>query len=163
MISGIVRTPPETVWKRWACFIKRACLVAVGPVAYHKAVVGSEGVADLHVDVAREAVQSLLAAETHGQGTVSPVNYVPDQQIDALEASDLSGVKLMWLNYPHMPTGARARRETFERAVNFGRRHGILIVNDNPYSFILNDKPMSILIISRALSMLALLAAATSM
>lgn len=69
--------------------------------------------------------------------------WQPD--FDALETSDLSGVKLMWLNYPHMPTGARARRETFERAVNFGRRHGILIVNDNPYSFILNDKPMSIL------------------
>lgn len=69
--------------------------------------------------------------------------WQPD--FDALEASDLSGVKLMWLNYPHMPTGARARRETFERSVNFGRRHGILIVNDNPYSFILNDKPMSIL------------------
>ena len=67
--------------------VERAGLVAVGPVAYHKAVVGSEGVADLHVDVAREAVQSLLATETHGQGTVSPVNYVPDQQIDTLEAS----------------------------------------------------------------------------
>lgn len=69
--------------------------------------------------------------------------WQPD--FDALERADLSGVKLMWLNYPHMPTGARAHPETFRRAVDFGRRHGILIVNDNPYSFILNDSPMSIL------------------
>ncbi|MDE7475797.1 MAG: aminotransferase class I/II-fold pyridoxal phosphate-dependent enzyme, partial [Duncaniella sp.] len=52
--------------------------------------------------------------------------------------------KLMWLNYPHMPTGARARMETFEKAVAFGKKHGIVIVNDNPYSFILNETPMSI-------------------
>lgn len=64
---------------------------------------------------------------------------------DALEQTDLTGVRMMWLNYPHMPTGAPARRETFERAVDFGRRHGIVIVNDNPYSFILNDRPQSLL------------------
>lgn len=69
--------------------------------------------------------------------------WQPD--FDALESSDLSGVKLMWLNYPHMPTGAKARRETFERAVDFGRRHSILIVHDNPYSFILNPEPMSLM------------------
>jgi aspartate/methionine/tyrosine aminotransferase len=51
---------------------------------------------------------------------------------------DLSRVKLMWTNYPHMPTGAPARRETYERLVQFARQHGIIIVNDNPYSFILN-------------------------
>ena len=70
---------------------------------------------------------------------------------DALEATDLTGVKLMWMNYPHMPTGARARRETFERAVAFGRRHGIVIVNDNPYSFILNSHPESILEVEGAM------------
>lgn len=69
--------------------------------------------------------------------------WQPD--FDALERMDLTGVKLMWLNYPHMPTGAPAQMETFRRAVEFGRRHGILIVNDNPYSFILNDKPLSIM------------------
>ena len=79
--------------------VERAGLVAVGPVAYYKAVVGSEGVADLHMDVAREAVQSLLAAETHGQGTVSPVNYVPDQQIDSLEAS-VEGLAVVVLPEP---------------------------------------------------------------
>ena len=58
---------------------------------------------------------------------------------------DLSGVKLMWVNYPNMPTGANASRELFEKLVAFGRKHGIIICNDNPYSFILNDQPLSIL------------------
>ena len=51
----------------------------------------------------------------------------------------------MWVNYPHMPTGRRATRETFERLIDFGRRHGIVIAHDNPYSFILNREPQSIL------------------
>lgn len=65
--------------------------------------------------------------------------------IEALEASDLTKVKIMWVNYPHMPTGTNALKETFEKLVAFGRKHHILIVNDNPYSFILNDNPLSIL------------------
>ena len=69
--------------------------------------------------------------------------WYPD--FEALEQTDLSGVKLMWVNYPHMPTGANASMELFERSVAFGRRHGVVVVNDNPYSFILNDKPLSIL------------------
>lgn len=69
--------------------------------------------------------------------------WQPDFEV--IEKMDLTGVKLMWLNYPHMPTGARARRETFEKAIDFGKRHGIVIVHDNPYSFILNDNPKSIL------------------
>ena len=64
---------------------------------------------------------------------------------DALEQTPLEGVKLMWLNYPHMPTGTPALRSVFEKAVEFGRRHDIVIAHDNPYSFILNDAPMSIL------------------
>lgn len=75
-------------------------------------------------------------------------DWQPD--FDAIEASDLTGVKLMWLNYPHMPTGARARRETFERAIDFGRRHNIVIVHDNPYSFILNPDPQSIMSVDGA-------------
>lgn len=63
----------------------------------------------------------------------------------ALEDMDLSGVKIMWTNYPHMPTGASASPELYQRLADFGNKHGILIVNDNPYSFILNDKPISIL------------------
>ncbi len=66
-------------------------------------------------------------------------------QFDQLERLPLDKIKLMWINYPHMPTGARARRETFEKAVAFGKKHGIVIVHDNPYSFILNDNPMSLL------------------
>ncbi len=69
--------------------------------------------------------------------------WMPD--FDALEQTPLEGVKLMWLNYPHMPTGTPALRSVFEKAVEFGRRHDIVIAHDNPYSFILNDAPMSIL------------------
>lgn len=69
--------------------------------------------------------------------------WMPD--FDALESMDLDGVKLMWTNYPNMPTGAAATMELYEKLVDFGRRHGIMICNDNPYSFILNDNPLSIL------------------
>ena len=57
----------------------------------------------------------------------------------------LEKIRLMWVNYPHMPTGTPATMELFGKLVDFGRRHGIVIVNDNPYSFILNDTPLSIL------------------
>lgn len=69
--------------------------------------------------------------------------WMPD--FEALEKMDLSGVKVMWTNYPNMPTGASATEDLYAKLVAFGRRHGILICNDNPYSFILNDNPMSIL------------------
>ena len=69
--------------------------------------------------------------------------WQPD--FEALEKMDLEGVKIMWTNYPNMPTGAPATEELYARLVDFGRRHGILICNDNPYSFILNDNPISIL------------------
>ncbi len=69
--------------------------------------------------------------------------WYPD--FDALESMDLEGVKMMWTNYPGMPTGAKATPELYRKTVDFGRRHGILIVNDNPYSFILNDNPVSML------------------
>ena len=69
--------------------------------------------------------------------------WQPD--FDQLEGMDLSRVKVMWTNYPNMPTGGNARRETFERLVDFAKRHDILVVNDNPYSLILNEHPMSIM------------------
>jgi len=69
--------------------------------------------------------------------------WQPD--FEALERMDLSGVKVMWTNYPNMPTGGNARKETFERLVSFANSHGILVVNDNPYSLILNDHPLSIM------------------
>lgn len=79
------------------------------------------------------------------------VNYTLDADrgwqpdFDALERMPLDGIKLMWVNYPHMPTGAPASRDTMERLVDFGRRHGIVIAHDNPYSFILSDRPTSLL------------------
>ena len=74
--------------------------------------------------------------------------WQPD--FDALEKMDLDGVKIMWTNYPNMPTGASATMELYEKLADFGRRHGILICNDNPYSFILNDHPLSILAVPGA-------------
>lgn len=70
-------------------------------------------------------------------------NWEPD--FEALEKLDLSKVKIMWIGYPHMPTGARGSLALFERLVAFARKHEILLINDNPYSFVLNDKPMSLL------------------
>ncbi len=69
--------------------------------------------------------------------------WQPD--FDALEKMDLSRVKVMWANYPNMPTGGNASMETFRKLVDFAQRHNIVVVNDNPYSLILNDKPLSIL------------------
>ena len=71
------------------------------------------------------------------------LNWQPD--FDALEKMDLSNVKMMWINYPNMPTGQNASYELFEKIIQFGIKHQILICHDNPYSFILNDTPLSIL------------------
>jgi len=70
-------------------------------------------------------------------------NYLPD--LDKLSQKDLSKIKLMWLNYPHMPTGAVAGLSFFSELVDFARQHNILLINDNPYSMILNDRPVSLL------------------
>lgn len=70
-------------------------------------------------------------------------NWQPD--FDALEQTDLDGVKIIWTNYPNMPTGTNALRSTYERLVAFARKHHILAVNDNPYSFILNRNRLSLL------------------
>lgn len=70
--------------------------------------------------------------------------------IKALEESDLSRVKMMWINYPHMPTGQKATKKLFEELVSFARKHSILLCNDNPYSFILNNEHLSLLSIEGA-------------
>ena len=75
--------------------------------------------------------------------------WQPD--FEALEKMDLEGVKIMWTNYPNMPTGGKATLGLYRKLVDFGRRHGILICNDNPYSFILNDDPISILSVEGAM------------
>lgn len=75
-------------------------------------------------------------------------NYEPD--FNALEKVNLSKVKLMFVNYPQMPTGSVPSKELFEKIVAFGKKHNILIVHDNPYSFILNDSPLSLLSVEGA-------------
>ena len=89
------------------------------------------------------SASKLVEAEILTYDLCEENHWWPD--FDALEAMDLSGVKIMWTNYPNMPTGAAASEELYAKLVDFGRRHGILICNDNPYSFILNDNPLSIL------------------
>ena len=85
----------------------------------------------------------LVEAEIVPYDLCEEKGWWPD--FEALEQMDLEGVKIMWTNYPNMPTGASASEELYDRLVDFGRRHGILICNDNPYSFILNDRPLSVL------------------
>ncbi len=91
----------------------------------------------------------LAGAEILTYDLLEKNHWWPD--FDALERMDLEGVKVMWTNYPNMPTGAKATPEIYQRLVDFGLRHKILIVNDNPYSFILTDKPLSILAVPRAM------------
>ena len=90
----------------------------------------------------------LCEAEIVNYDLVESLGWQPD--FEALEAMDLSGVKMMWTNYPNMPTGAPADPALYERLVDFGRRHGILICNDNPYSFILSENHYSILAVPGA-------------
>ena len=89
------------------------------------------------------SVTKLVGAEPLFYDLSDANNWQPNYK--ELEAQDLSDVKIMWVNYPHMPTGTNATLETFEKLVAFGKKHQILIINDNPYSFILNENPVSIL------------------
>ena len=89
------------------------------------------------------SVTKLVGAEPIFYDLSDANNWQPNYK--ELEAQDLSDVKIMWVNYPHMPTGTNATLETFKNLVAFGKKHQILIINDNPYSFILNDNPVSIL------------------
>lgn len=95
-----------------------------------------------------QSVCNLVGAKTVLYDLDDTNNWYPD--FDALEKQDLSKVKLMWVCYPHMPTGAQASLQLFEKLIAFGKKHQILIVNDNPYSAILNDNPLSILQIEGA-------------
>jgi len=89
------------------------------------------------------SVSKLVQAEIFPYDLKAENGWQPD--FDALERLPLDRIKLMWVNYPHMPTGAPASRELLQKIVDFGRRHNIVIAHDNPYSFILNPQPMSIL------------------
>lgn len=148
-----------------ASFYQRWYGVSVDPTAEVLPLIGSkEGI--LHVTLAfcnpgdevlvpnpgyptYTSLSSLLGAHVVKYDLTSAGGWQPD--FEALERMDLSKVKLMWTNYPHMPTGAPACRETYERLVSFAKDHGIVVVNDNPYSFILNkDKPLSIMQVAGA-------------
>lgn len=142
-----------------AGFYERWYGVSLDPDTEIQPLIGSkEGI--LHVTLALANVGDEVLVPNPGYPTYTSlsrllgtrvVNYSlrpengwqPD--FDELEAMDLSRVKIMWSNYPNMPTGAPAQMQTYERLVDFASRHHIVVVNDNPYSFILNRKPLSLL------------------
>lgn len=89
------------------------------------------------------SVTNLVEATPVFYELTSENNWEPD--FEQLEKEDVSKIKMMWVNYPHMPTGAKATEALFEKLIAFGKKHQILIINDNPYSFVLNNNPQSIL------------------
>jgi LL-diaminopimelate aminotransferase len=89
------------------------------------------------------AAVTLTGAECVNYDLSEANNWLPN--FEELEKTDLSKVKLMFVNYPHMPTGAQATRAAFTDIVAFAKKHNLLVINDNPYSFILNEGPLSIL------------------
>ncbi|MEM6684573.1 MAG: aminotransferase class I/II-fold pyridoxal phosphate-dependent enzyme [Bacteroidota bacterium] len=94
------------------------------------------------------SVTKLLGAVPKYYDLDAEHNWLPN--LEELAKQDLSKVKLMWVNYPHMPTGAKAPKAFFEELIAFAKKHQILLINDNPYSFILNEEPVSILSVEGA-------------
>ena len=94
------------------------------------------------------SVTNLVEAVPVFYDLTSEHNWEPN--FKQLEQKDLSNVKLMWVNYPHMPTGAKATEDLFKKLIALGKKHQLLIINDNPYSFVLNNNPLSILSIDGA-------------
>lgn len=145
--------------REFAQWYKRWYGVTLNPATEFQPLIGSkEGV--MHISLAflnpgdgvlvpdpgyptYSSVSKLVGAEIFTYPLTREGEWQPD--FDALEKLPLDRIKMMWLNYPHMPTGAPARMSTFRKAVDFARRHNILLVHDNPYSFILNPTPMSIM------------------
>lgn len=89
------------------------------------------------------SASELAGAKIYSYSLTEENGWMPD--FEELEKLPLDNIKLMWVNYPHMPTGTQPTRELFEKLVQFGKKHSIVIAHDNPYSFILNDHPESIL------------------
>lgn len=147
-----------------ASFYKRWYDVDLNPATEIQPLIGSkEGI--LHVTLAFANVGDEVLVPNPGYPTYTSLSKIlgckvvhydlkpetgwqPD--FEALEKMDLSRVKIMWTNYPNMPTGANATLGLYEKIVDFAKRKNIVVVNDNPYSFILNRKPISILNISGA-------------
>ncbi len=94
------------------------------------------------------AVSKIVGAEIINYDLLPENSWYPD--FDALEKENLTDVKIMWVNYPNMPTGQYASANIYKKLIAFGKKHNILICNDNPYSFILNDSPLSILAVEGA-------------
>ncbi len=94
------------------------------------------------------SLSKILGAKVVNYDLREDKQWQPD--FEQLEAMDLTRVKLLWTNYPNMPTGGPALMETYERLVDFARRHNIVVVNDNPYSFIINENPISLLQVPEA-------------
>ncbi len=148
----------------FADFYKRWYNVELNPATEIQPLIGSkEGI--LHVTLAfvnpgekvlvpnpgyptYSSLSTLLGAEVVYYDLKEDQNWQPD--FEALENMDLTDVKLMWVNYPNMPTGANASVELLEKLVAFAKKHNIVVVNDNPYSLILNRKPLSIMQIDGA-------------
>jgi len=146
--------------KAMAKFYNRWYGVELNPASEIQPLIGSkEGI--LHVTLAFCNPGDKVLVPNPGYPTYTSLSKILGQQIvnynllesngwqpdfEQLESMDLSGVKLMWTNYPNMPTGGRATRDLYERIVAFAKKHNIVVVNDNPYSFILNrDEHLSIL------------------
>ena len=148
----------------FADFYKRWYNVELNPATEIQPLIGSkEGI--LHVTLAfvnpgekvlvpnpgyptYSSLSTLLGAEVVYYDLKEDQNWQPD--FEALENMDLTDVKLMWVNYPNMPTGANASVELLEKLVAFAKKHNIVVVNDNPYSLILNRRPLSIMQIEGA-------------
>ena len=96
-----------------------------------------------------KAASELAGAEVVEFPLTAENGWLPD--LEALEQTDLRRAKILWVNYPNMPTGAHANSAFFEKLIAFGKRHNILIVNDNPYSFILNNNQLSLLSVPGAM------------
>ena len=146
--------------KAMANFYQRWYGVTLDPATEIQPLIGSkEGI--LHVTLALCNPGDKVLVPNPGYPTYTSLSKILGQEIvnydllesngwqpdfEQLEAMDLTGVKLMWTNYPNMPTGGRATRELYEKIVAFAKKHNIVVVNDNPYSFILNkDEHLSIL------------------
>ncbi|MBT6128045.1 MAG: aminotransferase class I/II-fold pyridoxal phosphate-dependent enzyme [Flavobacteriaceae bacterium] len=90
-----------------------------------------------------QSVTRLVEAEPVFYDLKAEHQWQPD--LEALDQMDLTNVKLMWVNYPHMPTGANVQKDTFEKLIAWAKEKDILLVNDNPYSFVLTDQPQSLM------------------
>lgn len=150
--------------KAFADWYKKWYNVHLDPTQHIQPLIGSkEGI--LHITLAFVNPGDKVLVPNPGYPTYSSVSRLAEAEVitydlteekgwepdfEWLEQQDLSDVKLMWVNYPHMPTGKKATKQLFEKLIAFGKKHDIVIVNDNPYSFILNDKPLSLLSIPGA-------------